>query len=316
MVSSFFILTLKFKIVNKNMVKFIKIRCKNCNKIFLKDKGHYKENIKFGHNFYCSRKCEYKYKTKRKTLICENCGKRFSRAPNDISPHNYCSRSCAAIVNNRKNPKRKPKFKVCLRCSKQFRKSTGNIKYCSMKCRGRVKPKHARQKLINIIRQKVKELQRIPARREMKESKTCQKNFGSWNNAIIAAGFHPNRSHSQRMYKRTNTKALDGHLCDSVSEALIDNWLTKNKISHERDVSYPETNHKADWSIFVERKKIFIEYFGLANDSPRYDRTMKEKKGLCRKNKISLIAILPQDLYPKEFFEKNLKNKFKKFLVV
>ena len=77
---------------------------------------------------------------------------------------------------------------------------------------------------------------------------------------------------------------------------------------------YPETNHKADWQIIFRDKKIFIEYFGLANDSPRYDRAIKEKKKLCDKHKISLIAIYPQDLYPKEFLEENLNNKFKKFL--
>ena len=150
-----------------------------------------------------------------------------------------------------------------------------------MKCRGGTEPKYTRQKLINAIRQKVEGLQRIPTRREMKESKTCQKIFGSWNNAIIAAGFKPNRSHSQRMYKRTITKASDGHPCDSISEAIIDNWLAKNNIFHKRDICYPTTNHKADWEISIGNKKIFIEYFGLANDSPRYDRSIKEKKKLC-----------------------------------
>jgi len=95
---------------------------------------------------------------------------------------------------------------------------------------------------------------------------------------------------------------------------LIDNWLYDNNISHERDAHYPGTHHKADWEISIGSQKIFVEYFGLANDSPRYDRAIKEKRGLCYKNKISLMAIYPQDLYPKEFLEKNLKNKFKKFL--
>ncbi|MBI4160274.1 hypothetical protein HY504_03845 [Candidatus Wolfebacteria bacterium] len=140
----------------------------------------------------------------------------------------------------------------------------------------------------------------------------CIKLFGSWNNAIIAAGLQPNRSHSQRMYKRILTKALDGHYCDSISELLIDNWLYKNKILHERDVHYPKTHHKADWAVSIGSRKIFVEYFGLANDSPRYDRSIKEKKKLCHKNKISLISIYPKDLYPKTFFEDNLKEKFKK----
>lgn len=145
-------------------------------------------------------------------------------------------------------------------------------------------------------------------------TKSCIKIFGSWNNTIQAAGFIPNRSHDNRMYRRINATAIDGHLCDSVSELLIDNWLYKNNILHERDACYPKTHHKTDWKVFAKNKETFVEYFGLANDSPRYDRAIKEKKKLCYKNKIALIAIYSKDIYPKEFSEKNLKNKFKKFL--
>ncbi|PIW97610.1 glycerol kinase, partial [Candidatus Jorgensenbacteria bacterium CG_4_8_14_3_um_filter_38_10] len=64
------------------------------------------------------------------------------------------------------------------------------------------------------------------------------------------------------------TKALDGHYYDSISELLIDNWLYKKKILHERDAHYPGTHHKADWGILIGNQKIFVEYFGLINDSP------------------------------------------------
>lgn len=296
------------------MAKFVKVRCKSCNKFFLKDKGHYKENIKFGHNFYCSRKCEYKYKTKRETLKCENCGKQFERTPNAISPHNYCSHSCAIIVNNKRYPRKrlKPTLKTCIVCKNKYKKSTGNKKYCSRRCRNKAE-NYTREELLKIIEDTIKKTKRIPARRELiKINKACIKIFGSWNNAIIAAGFSPNRSHNDRMYKRVNTKAKDGHLCDSVSEALIDNWLYKNNIYHEKDVHYPETNHKTDWQILFKNQKIFVEYFGLANDSPRYDRSIKEKEMLCKKQNISLIAIYPQDLY-RGYLDINLKNKFKNF---
>ncbi len=290
-------------------MNLVKVKCAFCGKYFFRERGRFNEAKKFNWEQYCSRKCLSRNQTKRRVLFCENCGKHFERTPHEISSHNYCSQSCAAIVNNKRYPKlhSEPKFKICVKCGKPFRKSTGNRKYCSMKCRGGAEPKHTRQELINAIRQKVEELQRIPARREMKESKTCQKFFGSWNNAILAAGFQPNRSHDHRMYKRSLAKALDGHLCDSVSEAIVDNWLTKNKISHERNILYPETNHKADWAIFVEGEKIFIEYFGLANDSPRYDRSIKRKQDLCHKYNIKIIEIYPHHLYPKERLSEKLK---------
>jgi hypothetical protein len=185
-----------------------------------------------------------------------------------------------------------------------------------MKCR-REAERCTPKELLNIIKIAFKKSGRVPARREMLKGrdKACVKIWGSWNNTIIAAGLQPNRSHSQRMYKRVKAKAIDGHLCDSISELLIDNWLYKNNILHERDVNYPETHHKADWGISTRNQKIFVEYFGLANDSPRYDRAIKEKLGLCQKNKIYLISIYPKDLYPKNFLEDNLKKKFKNFLI-
>ncbi len=293
----------------------IKVKCAFCGKEFFRRKGQFNEAKKFSWKQYCSWKCLSKDKLKRQILFCENCGKRFERTPCGISSHNYCSQSCAAIMNNKKYPKtRKAILKTCTECNKKYKKSTNNIKYCSLSCRRKAEQRTP-EELIRIIKKTAKKLKRVPARREIDEiHDSCRKIFGSWNNAVLAAGLQPNRSHENRMYKRIITKAKDGHPCDSFSEAIIDDWLDKNNIPHERDASYPNTYHKADWAVLIGNKKIFVEYFGLANDSPRYDRAIKEKKRLCHKNKISLIAIYPKDLYPKEFLEKNLKNKFKKIL--
>jgi len=118
------------------------------------------------------------------------------------------------------------------------------------------------------------------------------------------------------MYKRIIAKSKDGHLCDSISEVLIDNWLYKNNILHEKDIQYPNTNHKTDWRINRNNQVTFVEYFGLANDSPRYDRSIREKENLCKEQSIRLIKIYPKDLYPKIYLENNLKNKFEYFLDV
>lgn len=290
------------------MTKLKKVFCTNCSRPIFRSAGRINENLKFGHNFYCSIKCLSEYRTKKQKLVCENsfCNKRFLREPSDISPHNYCSRSCAAKVNGKKYPKRKARVKICANvlCDRQFK---GKAKYCSIKCASLARQRYTRQDLIDIIKLFVDKIERVPVKRELKEvADACAHLFGSWNKDIIAAGFQPNRSHSQRMYRCTNTKALDGHMCDSTSEAIIDDWFTANGIPHKRNVSYPETNHKADWSI--ENGKVFIEYFGLANDSPRYDRAMQKKIQLCQSHKIKLIEIYPSDLYPKACLDSRLRN--------
>jgi len=297
----------------------VKVKCAFCGKEFFRRKGQFNEAKKFRWKQYCSWKCLSKDRTKRRLLFCENCGKSFLRQISQISPHNYCSHSCAMIVNNKKYPRKnglKPILKTCIFCGNRYKKSSGNKKYCSMKCRNEAE-RYAPDELLNIIKNTFKKLGRVPARRELLKGvdKACIRFFGSWNNAVLAAGLVPNRSHNNRMYKRVNARALDGHLYDSISELLIDNWLYKNDISHEKDAHYPGTHHKADWTIIIKKQKIFVEYFGLANDSPRYDRAIiKEKKKLCDKHKISLISIYSKDLYPKNFLDDNLKEKFKKVI--
>lgn len=299
------------------MAKIIKVRCVDCNKIFSRPLGRFNEAIKFGWNQFCSNKCQFKYRARnRKILLCENCGKKFERELSSISQHNYCSHSCAMIINNKKYPRKHlpPILKSCVQCKVKYKKSTNNKKYCSMKCRI-IAENYTYEGILNIIKNFVKKFKRIPTKRELiKIDKASRKFFGSWNMAITKAGFSPNRSHDDRMYKRSICKSNDGHICDSISELLIDNWLYKNNIIHEKGTRYPNTNHKADWQILYKNKMIFVEYFGLANDSPRYNRCIEEKEILCKKSNISLIGIFPKDIYPKENFENNLKNKFKKYL--
>ena len=89
------------------------VKCVNCGKIFLRSINRVNETAKNNWLSFCSQECLKNFKNKQKALICENpsCAKQFKRAPNAISKHNYCSRSCAVTVNNKKFPKRKSKIK-------------------------------------------------------------------------------------------------------------------------------------------------------------------------------------------------------------
>jgi len=301
-------------------MNLVKVKCAFCGKEYFRQAGQVNEAKKFGWHQYCSKECQKKARITRVEKVCgnPNCNNVVSRTLNQFRRSKsgliFCSQTCAAIVNNKKclkgHAKIKPKLKICVQCGKPFRKSTGNLKYCSIRCRRKAEW-YTQKEVLEIIRNTARKLKRVPARRELREIDGAYKRFfGSWSNAVIAAGFQPNRSHNQRMYKRVFTKALDGHICDSVSELLIDNWFIKNKIEHERNVSYPDTNHKADWVINFKGKTIFVEYFGLAKDSPRYDRSITKKKTLCRRHKIKLIEVYPWDLYPKI----NLDAKLKIFL--
>src|SRR5258708_5802347 len=83
--------------MSKNLVT-----CFKCKTQFLRDLRHINETLKLNLNSYCSSECFSLAKNKQKNLICENtdCKNTFKRAQNNISSHNFCSRSCAAIFNN------------------------------------------------------------------------------------------------------------------------------------------------------------------------------------------------------------------------
>lgn len=286
------------------MRRFQKVKCTNCKKPFSKNKGHIEENLKLGHNFYCSLECHSEYKRTGKWLVCENhlCRKEFYRVRHAILGHNYCSQSCAAVVNNYKFPKWPTRY--CKICKKVVKRE--GTPYCSLECGKTGRFKYTKEEIRRFVRKYYNETGRVPAKRELLGISNKAANlFGSWNKTLIAAGLVPNRSHDHRMYKRVNTKAFDGHICDSISEAIVDNWLTENKITHAKNVQYPSSHHRADWAL---GNKVFVEYFGLFNDSPRYDRSVRKKRNLCRKYGVKLIEVTAKDLYPVRRLETKLAD--------
>lgn len=275
---------------------FSLVTCSYCSNDFLKDNRHINENIKLGNRFYCSPKCQYTFKNKQKQLICENkdCKKKFKRAPHSISPHNFCSHPCAATFSNTlrwgpKKPKRlltkEEKIKIWTEANRNHWKEY----WLS----------HGEDYIISKIQDFVINNKRIPVKREMSGIyKPARNFFGTWNNAIEAAGFVPNPI----LFARHQI-ANDGHVCDSLAEKIIDDYLYERGIVHERHYFYPGGIYTADFKI----GNIFIEYFGLAGEHRRYDELRIIKQRIARKYRLDLLEIYPRDLYPQNNLESILR---------
>jgi hypothetical protein len=117
--------------------------------------------------------------------------------------------------------------------------------------------------------------------------------FGSWNNAIRAAGLPENR----RKYR-----AKDKHLCDSKQEKMVDDFLFDHKIRHTLHPLYPrdpELNPLrslvADWRL--DQFGVLVEYFGVLN-KPWYEERRRQKEKLAKKHGVRLVAVTPDDLRP------------------
>lgn len=132
---------------------------------------------------------------------------------------------------------------------------------------------------------------------KMQSADKYKEKFGSWLQALIAAGVLNDDCYLTG--KGTKCLANDGHECRSLAERQIDDWLYNAAIPHEIEPIYPyhpELNpnkrSRADWEV----DGVFIEYWGLAGDK-EYDRRMRIKRKLAKESKIVLLEIYPDDLY-------------------
>lgn len=274
------------------------VKCFFCHKSFFRSNGRINESEKMGWKNFCSKNCEYKTKNKQIRLICsrEGCNNFFWRQPGQMnkSNYNYCSMHCAAIVNNSKYPKNPGVIKKCKTCGRLFK---SRKKYCSRACKEKdmVIPK---QEILGYIRNFYLTNKRIPLKRENIHYSAARSRFGTWNEAIKIAGFEPNPVLFSKKYI-----ALDGHKCDSMSERIIDDWLSRRKIQHQRNVKYPGNY---GFSVDFKVGNWWIEFFGLEGELKKYDQLKARKLSLIKKEKLKLIDIHPIDLFPKGRIENKL----------
>lgn len=275
------------------------VSCAHCGTTFLQQTGRVNEALKLGRKQYCSRLCYNKNKITSINYVCANCSKKFIRKLSELkkskSGRSFCSQNCGAIFNNHLRIRYKKPLKTCIAKNCTNLVKDRKCLYCSRKC-GAVARKRTveslKKEILSKIRMFYKHNQRIPVKKEMYDAyRKARDVFGTWNNAIEAAGFKPNPVMFANKYI-----AKDGHKCDSLAEKIIDEWFRSKSISHERSIPYPEFERMTcDFVV----GKFFIEFFGLEGELREYDRLANLKRRLSKKYKFKLIEIKPAHLFPK-----------------
>ena len=223
-----------------------------------------------------------------------SCNKLIIRNSGKIEPSGkiFCSNSCAAKINNKTRKLDKPKhYCVNKNCKKEIKRDR---RYCSIKCQWTVNSVN-NEEYGEIIIDKIKEFYkgngRIPFKQEMWGIyNAVRRIFGTWNKAVVAAGFKPNPVKFANKYI-----AQDGHKCDSLAEKVIDDWLFEKKIKHETKIPYDYHQMTADFKI----NDTYVEFFGLQGQLEKYDKLVKEKKAFWKEKNLKVIKIYPNDLFPK-----------------
>lgn len=131
--------------------------------------------------------------------------------------------------------------------------------------------------------------------------------FGSYNDFLNYCGFEV--FNSKFGYPCV---AEDGHLCDSRTEKIIDDFMYHNNIKHEPHPRYSDfitgfkSINKADWKL---SDGTIVEYFGLIGYK-KYEEKMQKKLEILNSNNISYIAIYPSNINHLDFvFSKYLERK-------
>jgi hypothetical protein len=118
----------------------------------------------------------------------------------------------------------------------------------------------------------------------------------AWTRILIDAGLADN---GIRLSRGIILKAVDGHLCLSMQEKAVDDFLHQHGIDHAREPLYPfdkqlnpNTRGRADWLL---SDGTFVEMWGMPND-PTYAKKMCEKTELAARHRLQLIGLTPEDI--------------------
>lgn len=116
---------------------------------------------------------------------------------------------------------------------------------------------------------------------------------GSWLKLLVTAGVLP--AGARQTTFGTRVIARDGHECLSLAEKSIDDLLYEHDIPHEKEPPYPDSQFRADWSLSVGSRTIFVEFFGLKG-KPDYERRMARKMAFAKRKGLHVVAFVPEDL--------------------
>lgn len=202
----------------------------------------------------------------------------------------FCSMRCRTIFHNRL---RFEPRKTCKRIGCSNKVSQRHSIYCSQDCSAldrRKSHNHFKNKTLNGIKLFVDQHDRIPTKREVHDLHSSAKRaFGTWNKAIVAAGFEPNPVMFSKRFM-----ANDGHWCDSLSEKILDDWLFSRNIFHQINYPYPG---KRKLTVDFKIGDYWIELFGLTGQLKKYDQQKQEKLEIAKKFHLKLIPIHLSDIF-------------------
>lgn len=318
----------------------LRLECEHCHKDFWKSTKKVKLYLRGNSKQrnldkcqFCSLKCAGLAKSsEKKEYACKLCGKAVFRRGFEVesSGNVFCSKSCSVTTRNTgrkrtdeeklkvsiklfrgKIPEKKQtasrSFHPCAVCGAKREKKR---KTCSKACASMQKT--GEQPLLSAELAKatfdkfVLDNNRVPSQREHSLLLNfARREFKTWNKMILHFGYTP----MTKNLSKKRIKCSDGHIVDSVSEKIIDEFLTSHNISHEVHKRYNDSKLISDF--FLTDHNVYVEYFGLDGEFVKYDENTQRKLKLFEDNDLKVITVYPKDLFP----ENKLSELFKLWIL-
>lgn len=299
----------------------VEVLCALCGKPFFRQAHHHKYAVEHDQKEFCGSVCRIQSQTTSVNMQCAFCSKTVVVQKNTFkfskSKHFFCGSACAASYNNKQRGPRsiatRNKIKeslntrylnsgtsrksLCPVCDREFHLSSRRGICCSRKCGTIYKfgfSPCSKEDVVNAIVNAFRATGRTPMKRELNRgvNHAAVRFFGSWNKAIENCGLKPNENSPRNIRIRCS----DGHIVRSISEKVIDEWLTRKNLKHEIDKLYPTGKYTCDFCL--PDYNLWIEYFGLAGAFEEYDEAMRVKTEIAKEHGLNLVSLFPKDLYP------------------
>lgn len=138
---------------------------------------------------------------------------------------------------------------------------------------------------------------RVLVHAELFRASECPRCKGALSKGLVEVGFHdarevygaPGDAWQPPRPREVALRCLDGHKARSTEERVIDDWLHKHGILHEREPKLK--GMRPDWRV----GDLYIEYWGLAGQQG-YEERRLEKLAMYKRRRLKLVELFPEDL--------------------
>ena len=144
--------------------------------------------------------------------------------------------------------------------------------------------------LLSIERLSASDISTLSVIATLPRQQTAKSTFGSWSHMLEESGLLEGARAPQGGYQSIGR---DGHLCLSIGERLICEFLTKSHIKHTKEPHYPRDVILNPGGLLRADFKVadtFIEFAGRMSN-PDYALNIERKRKLARKYRINLMIL-------------------------